>query len=213
MEYCVKNETESDIVIEMGVDYDNLKSIAVSAGDTATIHYFSYEGGCGDGADYPYPDSPMLSFDMIINGKPMAPSIGKRKYWDFQSGSGWSIFTLKITDELLNNPEFDYYIGEYTMKNGASAKISIEDYFSMSWLEPGEKMSKKTASEEESWISPPWYGSLIITMGDKQVIQNVGPNDPLFRNETYTLVSEDAFIKNYEFTFTDEFFANGVPVE
>ncbi len=55
---------------------------------------------------------------------------------------------------------------------------------------------------------------LSLTMGGKQIIQYYdNPQGTLFENDTYTLVSETPYERTYEFTFTDEFFADGEPIE
>ena len=68
-------------------------------------------------------------------------------------------------------------------------------------------------SEPLYWERSNSRDSIFVTMGNKRVIHYRSSNDPLYRNETYTLVSEDKYNRTYEFTFTDEFFENAETIE
>ncbi len=104
-EFKIKNQTESEIIIKMS---ENSKQMTIAPDQELTVNRQHELCGGEKPSDryYQYPDVKMMYAEMRINGELVPDIIWKRKYWDFTSVVSRAIYTLTVTDELLENIGF-----------------------------------------------------------------------------------------------------------
>ena len=126
------------------------------------------------------------------------------------------------------HPDYTHYT-YYTYINHTASTITIECYYG--WvsedkfvnqsdlyktliIQPGEKtmvtLSVKTFAQPFGWMNTSAY---LLVKNEKVKVFDNGRDDSLLDMETYTLTSSSDTKRYYEYTFTDDYFKNGKPME
>ena len=95
------------------------------------------------------------------------------------------------------------YDSTFTIRKGDAHTLSF-------WGMGGAKMTDLI--DPFMWRNGGGDDSLVVSNGEKQFIQRKYDNDKLYRWENYTLVSQKAREFTFQYTFTDDDFADAEPV-